>query len=750
MSSQAWFVAASMSGTACAVLAVVVVVAGWRRRMAEVAILGAALFVVSVLATSSGVGGTGVGGGAPGARWAAMLALPAGVAAAVPLMAASTRLGRWAAARYPLWVTTWVAGSTGLAVLLVRVDAAPPLAVTIGGVAVGLVGAWLLVRRQVMLFRISRRSPALITAAAVAAIAVALVAVLAVTPGSAASWGLLAMENAGVLGAGVAVLVGYRHGRDVAAVLAPILAREPLAALELGLSPEVHAFVAALGRKDVTTRDHVVRTSALAMRVAIRAGLAPGSIRAVAVGALLHDIGKLVIPSDIINKPGALSDDEFVTIKTHPEQGERLLAGAPGLAAAAAHVRGHHERVDGRGYPDGLAGDDVTFEVGLISVADAWDAMTHTRQYREGMGTERAAAILRAGAGSQWRDDAVDLLLAEVEASEQVDLAALASLGHRELSAAEMAACVCDDAVEHAASPSTPSPSPSDGVPHDRVLRQVFDASPIAMVLVCPRGRLVALNRAMCEAVGRSANELVGTEAVEVFHPDEHAPTSVAMSNVLADGTIHHAEDQRLRAATGDVRIVDVSMCAVQEPPTGMCVLIQMVDVTDRHRRERELETLALIDALTGIANRRGFEYSAEVALATVTRQVDPPQLVFVDVDGLKEINDCFGHACGDAALRSAARIIASQARVGDVVGRLGGDEFAVLLPAAPPGTADELARRIQAVAASTALAASGRPLRLSIGTATTEPDEAPTLAALLAHADAAMYRTRDARTATP
>lgn len=103
-----WFVTASVSGTACAALAVVVIVAGWRRRIAEVTILGAALFVVSMLATSSGLGGTIVGGGAPGARWAGMLALPAGVAAARPLMATSTRFGRWAATRHSQWVTVWV------------------------------------------------------------------------------------------------------------------------------------------------------------------------------------------------------------------------------------------------------------------------------------------------------------------------------------------------------------------------------------------------------------------------------------------------------------------------------------------------------------------------------------------------------------------------------------------------------------------------------------------------------------------
>lgn len=134
-------------------------------------------------------------------------------------------------------------------------------------------------------------------------------------------------------------------------------------------------------------------------------------------------------------------------------------------------------------------------------------------------------------------------------------------------------ACVCDEAFEQPA--PVPTPRPADGAPHDEVLRQVFDASPIAMALVCPQGRLVALNGSLCAVVGRRASELVGAPAVDVFHPDEQAAASTAMSDVLADGRIRRAENRRLRTAAGETRIVDVSVCAVEEPPTGVCVLVQ-------------------------------------------------------------------------------------------------------------------------------------------------------------------------------
>ncbi len=169
--------------------------------------------------------------------------------------------------------------------------------------------------------------------------------------------------------------------------MAPVINRDPLVALELGLSPEVHAFVASLQAKDAITRDHVVRVGELATRVAVRAGLPPGRVRAVGLAALVHDIGKLVIPSDILGRTSGLTDDEFALMKTQAEQGAALLAASPVLAPAAPLVRGHHERPDGTGYPDGLRGEQISIGVGIVSVCDAWDAMTNDRQHRNASAT---------------------------------------------------------------------------------------------------------------------------------------------------------------------------------------------------------------------------------------------------------------------------------------------------------------------------------------------------------------------------
>ena len=433
MDVSPWFLVASLSGLACASLSLAVIVAGWTRRVAEVAILGSGLFSLSIFAAAFGLSVTGLGGGSPASPMLAFLALPTAVVTAFPLLGPTRVAARFLAQRWRAWVLFCAATNIiGIVLLIGKTDPVGTVSKT-ALLTIGILGSLKLANRQVYLYRISGRNAALATAVAIASLTLSTSLGPAVQPGSTWSWVVLVAENAAVLSAGGAVIYGYRTGQNVADILGPMLSNEPLAALELGLSPEVHSFVAALEQKDQVTRDHVVRTSALAMRVAIRAELNPGEVREIALGALLHDIGKLVVPSDIINKPGRLTDEEFATIQTHPEQGERLLEGSVVLAPAARYVRGHHERVDGKGYPDGLEGDQLSLEVAIVSVCDAWDAMTHTRQYRDGMGTARATEILQKGAGSQWRADAVLLLLAEVKSNGQSDLDAAGPIGRHDL-----------------------------------------------------------------------------------------------------------------------------------------------------------------------------------------------------------------------------------------------------------------------------------------------------------------------------
>jgi putative nucleotidyltransferase with HDIG domain len=147
---------------------------------------------------------------------------------------------------------------------------------------------------------------------------------------------------------------------------------------------------------------HMERTQELAEMVAVWLGLAPNEIRVVRYAAVVHDIGKLRVPGSILDKPAGLSEPEWNIVRRHPEMGAKLLSGIAGFERVCAAVAAHHERFDGQGYPAGLVGLDIPIEARLISVADAYDAMTNDRPYRRALSHGRAMEQLDWGAGSQF------------------------------------------------------------------------------------------------------------------------------------------------------------------------------------------------------------------------------------------------------------------------------------------------------------------------------------------------------------
>lgn len=402
------------SAALCAVFGVLAAAVGWRSRMPETAVLGAALAVLS-LALLVGAVQVAVDG-SPGIAPAAALALGALVAAPVAGGRGALRAGlrRWRA-----WITITVLLAGGI--LWVLATAGPPArpAVTAALVLGAVIAAGPLVRRYDHLARIGRRRAVGVLAWLLATVIVATAVSQMAGPLGAVWWSAHVLDGAVLVGAALVLMHLARRGRVTADVLRSVTAADPLVALEAGLDPVVHAFVAALERKDAGTRDHVVRVAGLATLVAERAGLRPDAVRRVGLGGLLHDIGKLVVPSEILAKPAVLSDEEFAAIRTHPERGAAMVTGSAALREIAPLVRWHHERPDGTGYPDGLRGAAIPFEVAVVSACDAWDAITHTRCYQEGRSPAAARAILQAGAGTQWDPKAVRLVLAAVHDIEE-------------------------------------------------------------------------------------------------------------------------------------------------------------------------------------------------------------------------------------------------------------------------------------------------------------------------------------------
>ena len=168
----------------------------------------------------------------------------------------------------------------------------------------------------------------------------------------------------------------------------------------------------ALDEWDAELGEHIGDVASLARSVAARLGLDADEIERVGTAAELHDIGKIAIPRSILQKPGPLDEDEWAFMRRHTLIGERIAHGAPALAGIASLIRSSHERWDGGGYPDGLAGDAIPLGAQIVFVCDAFSAMTTDRVYKRAMSEAEALAELASAAGTQFAPAVVEAFAA--------------------------------------------------------------------------------------------------------------------------------------------------------------------------------------------------------------------------------------------------------------------------------------------------------------------------------------------------
>jgi len=177
--------------------------------------------------------------------------------------------------------------------------------------------------------------------------------------------------------------------------------RQLIAALEAGYLATLRSLASAIDAKDPTTRGHSQRVSELAVAIGQELGLAERDLKALAYGGLLHDVGKIGIPEAILHKAAALAVEEMEQMHAHPAIGAEILRGVEFLGPAMPAVRSHHERWDGTGYPDGLAGEAIPLVARVVNAADTFDACTSFRPYQPPMGVEEAIAVLERLRGKQ-------------------------------------------------------------------------------------------------------------------------------------------------------------------------------------------------------------------------------------------------------------------------------------------------------------------------------------------------------------
>ena len=225
-------------------------------------------------------------------------------------------------------------------------------------------------------------------------------------------WDYHAFLLTGFVAAIYAVLTGYRRSRTMHEVLDGVFASDPMAHISRGYSETLRALIGAVEARDAYTHGHSARVAELAVHLGQRLGLGPAALRSLAEGAYLHDVGKVGIPDHVLNKPGPLTDEERAWIEQHPVVGSDIVGRAPSLRDALAVIRQHHERFDGTGYPDGLAGEQITLAARIVAVVDVWDALTSDRAYRPAWPPDRALRHLEAGHGTHFDPRCLDAFLA--------------------------------------------------------------------------------------------------------------------------------------------------------------------------------------------------------------------------------------------------------------------------------------------------------------------------------------------------
>jgi HD-GYP domain-containing protein (c-di-GMP phosphodiesterase class II) len=290
--------------------------------------------------------------------------------------------------------------------------------------AVGVVVYVALAVRAMHTFLLTRRFADLAVVVGIVLLTAALYAALFLSFMDLGWWLGHVFELTGIVVVGSSLVWDLRRGRSSRALVGDLRASDLVASEEAFLGARVRALMVRLAEKDTSTEEHTRRVAALAVEVGEQLGLSAVRLRSLAIGGLLHDIGKLSLPSAILQKPGPLDDDEYEIVKLHPGRGEELLLELGGFDESVTRlVLDHHERLDGTGYPRRLRADDLDLPTRILAVCDVYDALVSERVYRAAWSQTRALALLREESGTAFDERCVDALEAVV--------AEVAEHGHR-------------------------------------------------------------------------------------------------------------------------------------------------------------------------------------------------------------------------------------------------------------------------------------------------------------------------------
>jgi len=557
----------------------------------------------------------------------------------------------------------------------------------------------------------------------------------------------------------------------------------------------VEALATAIDAKDQTTHCHVRRVQLYCARLGELMGLTAAEVKALKAGALLHDVGKLAVPDHILNKPGTLTAAEFERMKIHATVGAQILERVGFPYPVVPVVRWHHERWDGGGYPDGLKAEEIPLTARILAVADCFDSVREDRPYRRGMSREAACELIRRKAGTHFDPHVVDLFLRHQPEFEREIVAQ--GLEHRGLTTEEVENRDLLEEGAAAAERGAPAAAAAGDARDEAPLylsqitnahREVYalyeiartfgsslDIEDTVTVLVNKVGHVVPFD--LCavymhdEMKGYATAAHVAGRHAELLRGRAVGPGEGVVGFALANRRASYMLDPMLDFVgvglpegcryesmvalplVKDERTLGVLAVYSHQPRAYDDDHIRLLETVARLASDAlsnavqhaAAESNALTDTLTGLPNARAMYVRFEQEAARARRTGRPFQVVMLDLDDFKLVNDTYGHKTGDRVLREVGRILQAQLREYDFLARYAGDEFVAVVQDLDAEQVRELRERIERAVGAFSLHVRGDKharVGISVGAATYGV-HGENLDQLLISADEAMYSAK-------
>jgi diguanylate cyclase (GGDEF)-like protein/putative nucleotidyltransferase with HDIG domain len=544
----------------------------------------------------------------------------------------------------------------------------------------------------------------------------------------------------------------------------------------------VEALATAIDARDQVGEGHARRVQILAVGMAEILELSDEDLQALRTGALLHDIGKLAIPDHILNKSTKLSSAETEKMKIHPTVGASILEKVNFNYPVIPTVRHHHENWDGTGYPSKLKAEQIPITARILAIVDTYDALRGERTYSKAISKEAARKILINESGAKFDPKLVDVFLRhlhnfETELDEQ-------GVGYILQSENEGEVLITSELPTGRLKQSYVEQikNANKEVFTLYELARVFSASlnleETLELFAAKLGELIPFDSCAVYILDESKNFAVAKH-VEGINASIIKGTKVklddgATGSVLQHQTPIHRISPILDFAFYQPEIVSDYLSMASLPLLAENRLIGAVSLysselenyEDEHMRlletvskiaadaisksisHAETENRSLTDPMTNLPNARSLQAQFEIEAARAYRSRNEFQVLMIDLDGFKKVNDTFGHKAGDAMLREVSKVMRSQLRDYDFLARYAGDEFVAILPETTKSEIHDLVHRIELAVKEFALPVGEdkfAKVGASIGSAS-YPQNGETLDQVLIAADGAMYAVKALR----